>query len=157
MKLSAGVSVKEFAELIGQRPADVVRKLMEMGQMVTFNQSINLEAASLIAEEYGTKVEVSTEKAGEALLEEAAQSSGEEQAVPRPAGGDHHGPCRSRENLLARCDSADEGGGRRSWGITQHIGAYMVGVRDKQVTFLDTLVTKRSRRCVPAVRKRRTS
>ena len=84
VKLSAGVSVKEFAELIGQRPADVVRKLMEMGQMVTFNQSINLEAASLIAEEYGTRVEVSTEKVGEALLEEAAQSSGEEHAVLRP-------------------------------------------------------------------------
>ncbi|MGC3975811.1 MAG: translation initiation factor IF-2 N-terminal domain-containing protein [Nitrospira sp.] len=64
MKLTAGVSVKEFAELIGQRPADVVRKLMDMGQMVTFNQSINLEAASLIAEEYGTRVEVSNGEGG---------------------------------------------------------------------------------------------
>ena len=57
---------------------------MEMGRMVTFNQSINLEAASLIAEEYGTRAELSTEKVGEELLEEAAQSTGEEHAVLGP-------------------------------------------------------------------------
>ena len=62
--------MKELAELIGQRPSDLIRKLMEMGQMLTMNQPINLDAAVLLAESVGVKVEVSSDKEGEALLED---------------------------------------------------------------------------------------
>ncbi|MDH5667204.1 MAG: translation initiation factor IF-2 N-terminal domain-containing protein, partial [Nitrospira sp.] len=46
VKVFPGMTVKEFAEVIGQRPADIVRKLMELGHMLTFNQPMNLDAAS---------------------------------------------------------------------------------------------------------------
>ena len=59
-KLTPGMTVKEFAELIGQRPADIMRKLMDMGQMLTFNQTMNVDAAMIIAEENGIKIDVST-------------------------------------------------------------------------------------------------
>src|SRR5574341_1493593 len=76
VKLTPGMTVKEFAEMIGQRPADIVRKLMDMGQMLTFNQPMNTDAAAMIAEEAGIKVDVSMEKAGEELLESLVQTEG---------------------------------------------------------------------------------
>src|SRR5262245_28812312 len=73
-KLTPGITVKEFAELIGQRPADIMRKLMDMGQMLTFNQTMNVDAAVIIAEESGIKIDVSMEKAGEELLDSVVQT-----------------------------------------------------------------------------------
>ena len=69
VKVTPRTTVKEFAELIGQRPADIVRKLMDMGQMLTFHQPMNLDAASIFAEESGVKVEISVEKVGDELLQ----------------------------------------------------------------------------------------
>jgi translation initiation factor IF-2 len=50
LKLSPGLTVKDFAEQIGQKAADVIRKLIEMGTMVTMNQPMDLTAAVMIAE-----------------------------------------------------------------------------------------------------------
>ena len=63
VKIQEGSTIKDFAELMGQKVGDVIKKLMSMGIMATQNQTVDTDAAMLLAEEYGVKAEVAASRA----------------------------------------------------------------------------------------------